>query len=50
MGVARVEEEGLLCDAQSGGFLHIYSDGGKLIIDRQPCHHGHFVPTIAFVQ
>jgi hypothetical protein len=34
-----MKEEGLLYDVQSGGFLHIYHDNGKLMIDRQPCKH-----------
>jgi len=45
-----MKEEGLLYDAQSGGFLHIYSDGEKLIIDRRPCQHGHSMPTIVLAQ
>jgi hypothetical protein len=45
-----MKEEGLLYDAQSGGFLHIYSDGGKLIIDSQPCRHEHSMPTIVLAQ
>jgi hypothetical protein len=45
-----MKEEGLLHDAQSGGFFHIYSDGGKLIIDRQPCQHEHSMPTIVIAQ
>jgi len=45
-----MKEEGLLYDVQSGGFLHVYSDSGKLIIDRQPCQHEHSMPTIVFAQ
>jgi hypothetical protein len=45
-----MKEEGLLHDAQSGGFFHIYSDGGKLIIDRQPCQHEHSMPTIVVAE
>ncbi len=45
-----MKEEGLLYDAQSGGFLHIYRDDGKLTFDRQPCQHEHYVPTIVLAQ
>jgi len=45
-----MKEDGLLYDVQSGGFLHIYSDGGKLIIDRQPCQDEHSTPTIVLAQ
>jgi hypothetical protein len=26
--------------------LHVYSDGGKIIIDKQPCQHDHFVMMV----
>jgi len=45
-----MKEEGLLYDAQSGGFLHIYRDDGKVVIERQPCQHEHSVPTIILAQ
>jgi len=45
-----MKEEGLLYDAQSGGFLHIYGDDGKVVIERQPCQHEHSVPTIILAQ
>ena len=41
-----MKEEGLLYDVQSGGFLHVYHDNGKLIIDRQPCKHKHSLTTV----
>jgi hypothetical protein len=36
-----MREEGLVYDGQRRGFLHIYSDSGKLILDREPCQHEH---------
>jgi hypothetical protein len=45
-----MKEEGLLYDAQSGGFLHVYSDGGKLIFERRPCQHEHSTPTTVLAQ
>jgi len=45
-----MKEEGLLYDAQSGGFLHVYRDGEKLIIHKQRCQHEHFVPTIVIAE
>ena len=45
-----MKEEGLLYDAQSGGFLHVYHDGGKLIIDRQPCEHEHAMPMVVLAE
>ncbi len=47
---ASMREEGLLYDAQSGGFLHVYRDRGKLVIDRQPCQHQHSWATVVFAQ
>jgi hypothetical protein len=45
-----MKEEGLLYDTQSGGFLHIYRDGERVIIDHQPCQHEHSTPTIVIAQ
>jgi hypothetical protein len=45
-----MKAEGLVYDMQSGGFLHVYRDGGKLIIDKQPCQHEHSMPTIVLAQ
>ncbi len=45
-----MKEEGLLYDAESGGFLHIYSDDGKLVVDRQPCQHEHPMPMIVLAE
>jgi hypothetical protein len=45
-----VKEEGLLYDVQSGGFLHIYRNDEKVIIDRQPCQHEHSIPTIVLAE
>jgi hypothetical protein len=45
-----MKEEGLLYDAESGGFLHIYRDDGRLIIDSQPCQHEHSMPMIVSAQ
>lgn len=45
-----MKEEGLLYDVQSGGFLHIYSEGGKLIIGKQSCQHQHSMPTVVLAQ
>ncbi len=45
-----MKEEGLLYDPESGGFVHIYRDGEKLIIDSQPCQHEHSAPTIVIAQ
>ena len=36
-----MREEGLLYDWQKGGFLHVYRDSGRLIIDKEPCQHEH---------
>ncbi len=41
-----MREEGLIYDPQIGGFVHIYSDGGKIIIDKQSCQHDHFAVVI----
>jgi len=41
-----MKEEGLLYDTKSGGFLHVYHDDGKLIIDGQPCEHEHVMPMV----
>ena len=38
-----MREEGVAYDTKTGRFLHVYSDGGKTIIDKQPCQHDHFV-------
>jgi hypothetical protein len=40
-GGDRMKEEGLFYDWQERGFLHVYSDNGRLIIDKEPCHHEH---------
>lgn len=45
-----MRDEGLVYDAQSGGFSHIYSDAGKVIIDRQTCQREHSMPTIVSAQ
>jgi hypothetical protein len=45
-----MKEEGLLYDVQSGGFLHIYRNDGKVIIDRKPCQHEHSMPTIVLAE
>ncbi len=36
-----MREEGLFYDWQRRGFLHIYSDNGRLIVDQEPCQHEH---------
>ncbi len=36
-----MREEGLFYDPQRRGFLHVYSDKGKLIVDHEPCRHEH---------
>lgn len=36
-----MREEGLFYDYQRHGFLHVYSDQGKLSFDREPCRHEH---------
>ncbi|MGB7574056.1 MAG: hypothetical protein WBN53_09375 [Thermodesulfobacteriota bacterium] len=36
-----MREEGLFYDWQLRGFLHVYSDNGRLIIDKEPCQHDH---------
>ena len=41
-----MREQGVVYDTQTGGFLHIYKDGEKTIIDNQPCHHDHFVVPV----
>ncbi len=41
-----MREEGLVYDAQMGGFLHIYRDNGDIIIDKQPCEHEHSVMVV----
>ena len=38
-----MREEGAVYDTKTGGFLHVYSDGDKTIVDKQPCQHDHFV-------
>ncbi|MGZ6276135.1 MAG: hypothetical protein ACXWMI_08500 [Syntrophales bacterium] len=38
-----MREQGVVYDTKTGGFFHVYSDGSKTIIDRQPCQHDHFV-------
>ncbi|MGZ6225676.1 MAG: hypothetical protein ACXWMH_09265 [Syntrophales bacterium] len=38
-----MREQGVVYDTKTGRFLHVYSDGGKTIIDKQPCQHDHFV-------
>jgi hypothetical protein len=45
-----MKEEGLLYDVQSGGFLHIYRDDGKVIIDSQPCEHEHAAPMVVLAE
>ncbi len=45
-GVVLMREEGLVYDAQMGGFLHIYRDNGDIIIDKQPCEHEHSVMVV----
>jgi len=45
-----MKEEGLLYDVKSGGFLHVYQEGGRLIIDRQPCEHEHAVPMVVLAE
>ncbi len=45
-----MKEEGLLYDMQSDGFLHVYRDGEKLIIDSQPCRHEHPMPMIVLAE
>ena len=40
-----MKEEGLFYDSQRRGFLHIYRDNGRLIIDQEPCRHEH-TPTV----
>ena len=45
-----MKEEGLLYDMQSGGFLHISRDDGKVIIDSRPCEHDHSIPTIVMAE
>ena len=45
-----MKEEGLLYDVRSGGFLHVYRDSGKLIIDRQPCKHEHAMPMVVLAE
>ena len=45
-----MKEEGLLYDVESRGFLHIYRDDGKVIIDSQPCDHEHSSPTIVIAE
>lgn len=41
-----MREEGLVYDAQIGGFMHVYSDGGKIIIDKEACQHDHFALVV----
>jgi hypothetical protein len=41
-----MKEEGLLYDVKSGGFLHVYHDNGKLIVDKYACRHKHSMTTI----
>jgi hypothetical protein len=41
-----MKEEGLFYDAQKRGSLHVYSDKGRLIIDKQPCEHEHSVMVV----
>ena len=45
-----MKEEGLVYDVQTGGFLHLYRDGGKLTIDGQRCEHEHVMPTVILVE
>jgi hypothetical protein len=40
-GGDHMREEGLFYDWQRRGFLHLYSDNGKLIVDQEPCRHEH---------
>ena len=35
-----MREEGLFYDWQKRGFLHVYTDNGRLII-KDPCQHEH---------
>ncbi len=45
-----MKEEGLLYDVQSGGFLHVFLDSGKLVIDKQPCGHDHATPMVVVAE
>jgi len=42
-----MKEEGLFYDTYKRGFLHVYSDKGRLIIDEQPCQHEHSVMVVS---
>ena len=42
-----MKEEGLLYDTEKRGFLHVYRDEGRLIIDKQPCQHEHSVMVMS---
>jgi hypothetical protein len=44
-----MKEEGLFYDTQKRGFLHVYTDKRRLIIDEQVCPHEHSVMMISAV-
>ena len=44
-----MREEGLLYDVDTGGFFHVYSEKGKLIVEKQPCRHEHSITAVAGV-
>jgi hypothetical protein len=46
-GGTSMKEEGLVYDTEKHGFLHAYSDKGRLIIDQQPCEHEHSAMAVS---
>jgi hypothetical protein len=49
MGGVDMRGEGLLFDGQSGRFFHVYSEKGKVIVEKQPCQHDHSITAVAGV-
>lgn len=49
IGGVKMRGEGLLFDGQSGRFFHVYSEKGKVIIEKQPCQHEHPIMAVAGV-
>jgi hypothetical protein len=49
IGGVQMRGEGLLFDGQSGRFFHVYSEKGKVVIEKQPCRHEHSITAVAGV-
>jgi hypothetical protein len=49
IGGVTMTGEGLLFDGQTGRFFHVYSEKGKVIIEKEPCQHEHSIMAVAGV-